>query len=150
MTESQILRRLRQFLLALLAAGLVGTAVDLLFLDHVEDTLQLVPLVAIGLSLGAVGWRAASGGAAGVRVLQVAMVLLTATAAIGIVLHFRGNMEFQLDMDPSLGGFDLLMTVLRAKSPPTLAPGNLALLGLVGLTSTYRHPATFRSTGGST
>lgn len=150
MLDSQILRRLRQLLLALVAAGLVGTATDLLFLEHVEDTLQLVPLAAIGLSLGALGWHAASGRAASVRVLQIALVLLTATAAIGIVLHYRGNMEFQLEMDSSLGGFDLLMTVLRAKSPPTLAPGNLALLGLVGLASTYRHPATLDrpTTGG--
>jgi hypothetical protein len=152
MTDSQILRRMRQFLLALFAIGSVGTAADLLFLDHVEDTLQLVPLAAIGLSLAAAGWHAASRGIAGVRGLQFAATLLTATAAIGVVLHFRGSMEFQLEMDPSLGGFDLLVTVLRAKSPPTLAPGNLALLGLVGLASTFRHPATLArsTTGGPT
>ncbi|MBC7978035.1 MAG: hypothetical protein H7138_23890 [Myxococcales bacterium] len=142
MLDAQILVRLRQLLRALLAAGLVGSAVDLLFLDHVEDPLQLVPLAAIGLSLGALGWHAASPRAAAVRGFQIAMVLLTATAVIGIALHGRGSVEFQHDMDPSLSGLNLLVTVLRAKSPPTLAPGNLALLGLVGLASTYRQRAT--------
>jgi hypothetical protein len=141
MPESDTLSRLRQLLLALVAAGLAGTAVDLLLLNHVEDTLQFVPLAVIAVSLAALGWHGLASHEGSVRGLRVAMWLLTATAATGIVLHYRGNMEFQLEMDPSLGGFDLLMTVLRAKSPPALAPANLALLGLVGLAATYKHPA---------
>jgi hypothetical protein len=141
MPGSDTLSRLRQLLLALVAVGLAGTAADLLLLNHVEDTLQFAPLVVIALSLVALGWHGLAGHDTSVRALRAAMWLLTATAATGIVLHYRGNMEFQLEMDPSLGGFDLLMTVLRAKSPPALAPANLALLGLVGLAATYKHPA---------
>jgi hypothetical protein len=37
MQDALILRRLRQFVSAVLAAGLVGTTVDLLLLNHIED-----------------------------------------------------------------------------------------------------------------
>jgi hypothetical protein len=47
-------------------------------------------------------------------------------------------MEFQLEMDPSLGGLDLMAKVMTSKAPPTMAPMSLAVLGLVGLASTYR------------
>jgi hypothetical protein len=58
-----------------------------------------------------------------------------------VVLHFRGNMAFQLDIDPSLSGWALADKVLRAKAPPTMAPGAMAQLGLLGLIYSYRHPA---------
>jgi hypothetical protein len=45
-------------------------------------------------------------------------------------------MEFQLEMDPTLGGMALLLKVMHAKAPPALAPGNMVLLGLLGLIST--------------
>jgi hypothetical protein len=41
-------------------------------------------------------------------------------------------------MDPTLGGFALFSSVVRAKAPPAMAPGTLALLGLLGLTAGYR------------
>ena len=55
-----------------------------------------------------------------------------------MVLHYRANMEFKLEMDPSLSGFALFSSVVRAKAPPALAPATLALLGLLGLTSAFR------------
>jgi hypothetical protein len=41
-------------------------------------------------------------------------------------------------MDPSLRGFALFSSVIRAKTPPSLAPGTLGLLGLLGLTYAFR------------
>ena len=64
------------------------------------------------------------------------MFLLMVIGATGAILHYRANMEFQLEMDPTLGGMALLLKVLHAKAPPALAPGNMALLGLMGLIST--------------
>ena len=60
---------------------------------------------------------------------------------VGVVLHFRGNMSFQLDMDPAMAGWDLFSKVMHAKAPPALAPGAMVQLGLLGLIYTFRHPA---------
>jgi hypothetical protein len=139
--EPVALARLRRVLLVVVAVGLVGTAVDLVLLAHYEDPLQLTPFFIICLCLLAVGCHAVSGGEFSLIVMRVAMTIAIAGAAIGMTLHYRGSMEFQLESDPSLAGFDLMMKVLRSKAPPTMAPMNLALLGLVGLASTYRDPA---------
>jgi hypothetical protein len=55
------------------------------------------------------------------------------------------NVEFQRDIDPSMGELALMRKAIRAKSPPALAPGAMIQLGLIGLTSTYRHPRLSRS-----
>jgi hypothetical protein len=41
-------------------------------------------------------------------------------------------------MDPSLSGLALFSSVIRAQTPPSLAPGTMVLLGLVGLASAFR------------
>jgi len=65
-------------------------------------------------------------------------VVLMIAGAVGAGLHYRANMEFQLEMDPSLGGFALVEKILHAKAPPSLAPGNMALVGLIGLVAVWR------------
>jgi hypothetical protein len=132
------LHRIRRWLLTVVGAGLAGTALDLALLAHYEDVWQLVPFAAILLSLATLIAVALVGSAATLRALRAAMLVMIACGVAGIVLHYRGNREFQLEVDPSLGGLDLLVTVLRAKAPPALAPANMALLGLVGLAITLR------------
>jgi hypothetical protein len=85
------------------------------------------------LALAAIAWWAVADGRLAVRAVQAAMVIVIITAATGVVLHYRANMEFQLESDRSLSGFALMMKVLQAKAPPALAPGNMALLALIGL-----------------
>lgn len=138
------LAAMRRFLLAILLLGLVGTATELLLIGHDEDARQLIPLALVGLALAALAWQAAGGGEAAVRALQATMALFLVSAAVGTVLHYRANMEFQLDIDPSIGALELFWKVMRAKMPPALAPGIMAQLGLIGLAYTYRHPALAR------
>jgi hypothetical protein len=59
---------------------------------------------------------------------------------VGLYLHYRGNVEFALERDPSLSGARLLWKALRGATP-ALAPGALSQLGLLGLLYTYGHPA---------
>lgn len=132
---------LRRFVLVALTFGLIGVLADLTTLQHFEDSWQLVPMVLIGLALGAIGWYLAGGGAASLRLFQILMVLFIVAGVMGIVLHYRGNMEFQLEIDPSLAGWDLFTKVIHAKAPPALAPGAMAQLGLLGLAYAFRHPA---------
>jgi hypothetical protein len=138
------LATLRRLLLALLVVGLVGTATELLLTGHDEDAWQLIPLVVLGMALVAslvmsatVAVRPEKATPA-IRLFQGVMVLLILSGGMGSVLHFQASMEFKREMDPSLGGFALFSSVIQSKAPPTLAPGTLALLGLLGLTCVFR------------
>jgi hypothetical protein len=131
--------------LALTAFGLVMTTVDLVFLEHYEEAVMLAPLAVNAVALAAVVLHAIGGSAATVRILQFAMLALLVTSAVGVVLHYRGSLEFQIDMDPTLSASELFWKVMHMKAPPTLAPGALAQLGLLGLLATYRHPALRRA-----
>ncbi len=132
------LARTRRLMLGLLALGLCGTTLELWLMGHYEDVWQRAPLVATATAGLSAAWVAAGWSPAATRVFRVVMVALVLVGLTGAVMHIRANMEFQLEMDPSLGGWPLWREVLHAKAPPALAPGNMALLGLLGLLSVWR------------
>jgi len=139
-SSSSVAVSLRRWLLVLLAVGLLGTAVDLVLLDHYEDAWQMPPLVLTIASLAVVVWVGIGGGQAAITTLRIAMVLCVASGLAGIALHYNGNREFQHEIDPSLAGWALFVKVVTAKAPPALAPAVMAQLGFLGLLYTYRHP----------
>ena len=128
---------LRRLLLSLLGLGLASVAVELLLLGHDEDATQLVPLAVAALAFAALVWHAATQDRASRIGFRLSMLTLVACGAVGIWFHYRGNVEFQLEMNPDLAGLDLATKVLRAKAPPALAPGHLSLMGLLGLAMTW-------------
>jgi len=132
---------IRPFLLAILLLGMLGTAAELLLLGHDEEAPQLIPLAGIAVAVAVIAWHAVDRRAASVRALQLTMLLLVGAGVAGVVLHLRGSMEFQLETDASLGGWQLFWKAMRAKNPPALAPGIMAQLGLLGLAYAHRHPA---------
>ena len=140
-SEPVVLHAIRRLLLLLVTVGLVGTAADLLLLEHYEDAWQWLPLGLIGLALLVVGWLSVSDRPIVVMLLRTIMVGLIVAGGVGIGLHYRGNREFQREIDPTLDGWALIQTVMRAKAPPALAPAGLIQLGLLGLLYTYRHPS---------
>jgi disulfide bond formation protein DsbB len=130
---------LRRLLLGILIFGAVGTATELLLIGHDEDGWQMIPLVVLALAvLAAVVMLVTRARAQAVRLFRGAMLLLLLSGATGSVLHYRANMEFKLEMDPSLSGLALFWSIVRAKAPPALAPGNMALLGLLGFACAFR------------
>lgn len=135
------MERMRTMLAALLAFGLAGIAVELWLLGHVEEWRQLVPFVAIALSLTLLAWVAFKPSRAAVLSFRIVMALLMVAGVLGVWYHYSGNLEFQMEMDPTQHGLDLLLKILHAKTPPALAPGVMAQLGLLGLVYTYRHPS---------
>lgn len=133
------LAALRRLLLWLLLFGLLGTATELVLMGHDEDALQLIPLAVITLAaIACVAMVASRRRPVVARLFRLAMVLLIVSGGLGTILHYRANMEFKLEMDPSMSGFALFSSVMRAKAPPALAPGNMALLGLLGLACAFR------------
>lgn len=129
----------RRMLLFILVLGLAGTATELLLLEHYEDTWQIVPLALIAAALAILVWHALTRGPGSVRALQALMVLFVAGGAIGVGLHYQANTEFELEANPALTGFQLFKESM-AGAMPTLAPGTMIELGLVGLVYTFRHP----------
>lgn len=130
---------LRAILLAILAFGVVGTATELLLLEHTEGFWQLSPIVLLGVGLLALGWQLVAPRAASTRTLQAVMLLFVLSGGLGLGLHYEGNKEFELEMRPALEGRELFRRAMMGATP-ALAPGTMSLLGFIGLASTYRHP----------
>jgi hypothetical protein len=131
-SDRERLAGVRRFLLLTLAAGMAGMGLELLFIGHVEDRLQLVPVLLLAGGLAALAWYAARPGPASARAVQVLMALFVASGVLGVGLHYRGNQEFEREMYPTITGLELVRKTLTGATP-VLAPGSMALLGLVGL-----------------
>ncbi len=136
---------LRRILLGILLLGMAGSTIELLLLQHTEDSTQLIPLLLMGIGYIVVAWNAVRKSRRSITSLQILMVLFIAAGVLGTFFHYQANVAFQLEVEPQLAGRELVWKVLRAQTPPALAPGVLAQLGLVGLAYAYRHPALTRN-----
>jgi hypothetical protein len=134
---------LRPLLLALVAIGAAGLEVELLLLEHYESAWQFTPLVLLAVVLvgAALVWRRPSPST--VRFFQAVMLLCVVAGVVGVFLHYRGNVGFELEREP-LHGLRLFWEAIRGATP-ALAPGAMAQLGLLGLVYSYRHPALRRN-----
>ena len=138
-----ITRPVRLALLAILGIGILGTGVELLLLKHTEDWWQWAPIVLLGLALIVSIAVAIAPVATWVRALQALMLLFVVTGIIGTWLHYAGNVEWELERMASLSGVELFRAAIMGATP-TLAPGTMVQLGLIGLLYTFRHPALTR------
>jgi hypothetical protein len=128
---------IRRVILGVLLLGMTGLLAELVLMAHYADFKQQIPLALLAIALSAVlvdlrlprDW---------VRlVFQFSMVFFIAAGLLGVVFHYQGSRAFQLEMDPTMSGTSLLWKVLHAKSPPTLAPGTMIQLGILGLGYAY-------------
>lgn len=131
---------IRRMLLAIFVLGVLGTGTDLLLLGHTEDRLQFVPLVLMAVSLVVLLVFALRRTRAGLLAFRYVMVLFVVSGFVGLWLHYRANVEFELEMYPSRAGLELFKEALTG-AIPALAPGAMVQLGLLGWVYTFRHPA---------
>jgi hypothetical protein len=131
---------LRRILFVTLVLGTSGTLAELLLLEHFEDWKQYLPLILLAVALIAQLWYMAGRRRASVRAVQVTMWLCIVAGGAGVILHYRGNMEFEREMVPTIAGFALFREAMMGATP-ALAPGQLVQLGLLGLAWAFRHPA---------
>ncbi len=130
---------LRRLVLIVLTGGIVGVGLELILLDHMEDNWQWAPIVLLAAALPVSIWLIRSPGFAAVRAYQAMMVLFILSGFTGQWLHYQGNMEFELEMYPSREGLELVWEALGG-AYPSLAPGTMTLIGLLGLVACLRHP----------
>jgi hypothetical protein len=135
--DNGVLSRVRTYLLAIVAFGSAGMGVELLLLGHVEGIAQWIPVALLAVGCSVLVWHGRARSAASARALQITMVLFVVSGVAGVVLHYRGNVAFELEMYPTMAGTELVARTLTGATP-VLAPGSMALLGLVGVMSVYR------------
>lgn len=133
----------------ILLLGLVGAEIELLFLKHTDGAWQILPLVLIGVALLVLAVHAVAPGPPTIRALRAVMGVFVLSGVVGILLHYRGNVEFELERMASLSGLELIKSALMGATP-ALAPGTMIQLGLVGFLFTYQHPASRPRTSGAT
>ena len=122
---------LQRVLLAIWVFGLLGVAAELVLLEHYEDFRQLIPFVVIAIGLVAAGWLLARPGRAASRAFGSVVALLALSGLIGLILHYRGNVEFERERDPALGGVSLIWESLTGATP-ALAPGTMIRFAFIG------------------
>jgi hypothetical protein len=115
----------RRLLLLALVTGLVGSAAELVLLEHWEDWKQWSPFVVIALTLLALAI-----GRGRPRLLRSAGAVQALTGIVGIVLHTRGNFLYEAENHPERVG-SVLWQAVATGSSPLLAPGALCFAGLV-------------------
>ena len=134
---------LRRGILLIFVLGTVGLGTELLLLDHFEEWRQQVPLVLLALGLILLAVRIPYRGAIILRLFRLTMLAFVLGGMVGLWFHLSSNMEFELEMHPTLNGLELLFKALSG-AMPALAPGALVQLGLIGFLYTYQHPVLSR------
>ena len=138
--EPRPLETIRRVLLWTLLAGSIGTLLELLLIGHDEMAAQFAPLVLLAAGIIVTTWTLIAPRPPALRTLQVLMAMFVVSGIIGVVLHYQGNEEFELERSPTRSGLSLISKALTGATP-VLAPGSMSLLGIVGLAFAHRHPA---------
>ena len=141
--SASVLSVLRRFLLTLFVVGVVVTGAELLLLEHTESW-QITPLALLATSLIVLSWHGLQKSKTSMKAFQGTMLLFILAGIAGIAFHYNGNVEFELEMYPSLSGAELFAKAVHGAFP-ALAPSAMIYLGLVGLAFTFRHPLLHQS-----
>lgn len=122
---------LKYVVTAALLFMLLGTATELYLLEHFEGTLQLIPLLCIGISLLLMILLSFWQTNFLVTGFIIVLVITGVSGVYGTFLHLRANYEFELEMTPSARDWDLFVESLSG-ALPALAPLSMVVLALIG------------------
>jgi hypothetical protein len=122
----------RRVTLLILVLAMVGILAELLLIEHFEDPWQILPLALLMIGFPALAWHARAPSVASARTLRAVMTLFVLAGILGIFLHYQGNFEFELEQNPGASRWTLFREAVQGATP-TLAPGVMVQLGLLGL-----------------
>lgn len=129
---------IRRWLMIVLIAGLAGTLVELLLLRHTDGFWQLAPVVLLAAGMVVAGWSALAPRAVSVRSLQGVMSLLVLSGAVGMIQHFRGNLGYERDSNPSLSGAELYVGAQFGTGIVVIDPATQSVLHTIPTTAGVR------------
>jgi len=138
MTSSDVLARLRRFLLALSALLFSGTLVELWLVNHTEDVVQLVPFVLCGVGVLVVLLVLIRSRRVTVLTLRAWMFVVVVGSLFGIYQHVANNIAFEREISPTAPSVRIWREALGGANP-LLAPGMLAVTALLALAATYQY-----------
>lgn len=109
----------------------IGLLVELFLLGHYEDTWQFIPigLLILGFLVGMI--ILITSGNIGIKLMKILAPLMVLSAIVGMILHYRGNQEFELEMYPDLSGWNLIWESLTGATP-ALSPAAMLFVGALG------------------
>ena len=136
MSAAEVLRRLRLFLLVLLLFA--GTLLELSLVNHTEDAIQLLAFVVAGIGLLVTLAVLVRRRQVTVSLLRWSMLLVIVGGLFGIYEHVSNNVAFEREIQPNSTLSHLMWKGLSGANP-LLAPGTLAVAGLLSLAATYKH-----------
>ncbi len=129
----------RRLLLAILVLSMAGMLAELVLLDHTEGYWQKIPMLLLGLGLVSLLVNYSRPGVVTLRTFQGVMAAFMVAGLLGLILHYKGNTEFELEVYPEMRGFKLIWNTLTGATP-ALAPGAMVPVGLVGIAYSYLRP----------
>ena len=138
MSAAEVLRRLRLFLLALSSMLFAGTLAELCLVNHTEDAIQWLAFVFASVGLLVTLVSLIRRGRITLAVLRVGMVLVIAGSLFGIYQHVSNNIAFEREIQPNSTIGHLVWKGLSGANP-LLAPGALAIAGLLALAGCYKY-----------
>jgi len=140
MTNDVILTRLRQFLLVIAGLLLLGTILELWFINHTGEAVQWLPFILSGAGLVVVGAALLRPHRATLLTLRGVMSVVTLGSLFGVIEHVENNIGFVLEIRPN-AAFDQIVQGALGGANPLMAPGMLGLAAVLAIAATYYHPA---------
>ncbi len=122
----------RRLLFGILLMSQLGLLLELLLLEHTEGFWQKVPLVLLSAGVVTTILHGLLRRRWSRWTFSIVMAAFLIGGGIGVAQHYDGNREFELEMSPELGGWELFKEAIQGATP-ALAPSALAQIGLIGL-----------------
>jgi hypothetical protein len=119
-------------LLLILVLGLLGTLGELVLLRHWGGVREIIPFVLVVVAVPVLIWNLATESPSSRTIFQVTMVAFLMAGVAGSWFHFTANIGHEQESNPGLA-LGAAVRLAIGGSTPTLAPGALIELGLVGL-----------------
>lgn len=139
MQENRLIDVLRHAVLAVFIFAVIGTGSELVLLEHTEDVWMWIPLALMALSMLNVIACLVARKPGLLQVFKGLMYLFILSGFVGTWMHYKGNMEFELEMYPAMKGVELFWESMKGATP-ALAPGTMVQFGLLGLIYAFKHP----------
>jgi len=127
---------IRRMLGAIFVFGSVGTSAELMLMGHTEGVWQNVPLILMAIGCVVFALLANKRRMTLLRAFQLVLSLFVFSGVAGVLLHYKGNAEFELELNPDLSGISLFSESMRGATH-ALAPGTMILLGALGFGYAY-------------